>query len=119
MDDNTSANPDAVVVFTTVDQGKKAQEIAHALVEAKLAACVSIVNGLVSVYRWKGDIAEDPEVLLLIKTSGARLEDLESWFSKNHPYDVPEFLAVQATAATEAYLSWLLRETQPTPMRNR
>jgi len=118
MDGIASANPDAVVVITTVDQGKKAREIARALVEARLAACVSILNDLTSIYRWKDDIAEEPEVLLLIKTRGTRLRDLETWFSTHHPYDVPEFLAFHASAAMEGYLSWLLQATQPTGTRD-
>ena len=118
MDDIPSANSDAVVVITTVDQGTKAQEIARALVEARLAACVSTFNHVTSVYRWNDDIVEECESLLLIKTTAARLENLKDWFSTHHPYDVPEFLAFQATAATDGYLAWLLQATQPAGSRD-
>lgn len=114
MDDLTSANPDAVVVITTVDQGEKAREIARSLVETRLAACVSVLNDLTSVYRWKGDIVEEPEFLLLIKTCGTRLAELKAWFSEHHPYEVPEFLAFRADGATGTYLSWLLQATGST-----
>ena len=119
MDDIPSAEPDAVVVITTVDDGEKAQETARALVAARLAACVSTLSDLTSVYRWKGDILEEPESLLLIKTCNGRVDDLKAWFSAHHPYDVPEFLVFQATAVTDAYLAWLLQATQPTESGDR
>ena len=109
----STANPDAVVAITTVDQRAKAEEIARALVDARLAACVSILTDLTSVYRWKDAVAEESEVLLLIKTRRTRLDELKSWLATHHPYDAPEFLAFESVAVTDDYLSWLLQATQP------
>ncbi len=103
---------DAVVLLTTVDRPEKARELARALVDARLAACVSLLNGLTSIYRWNDDIAEDSETLLLIKTCSEQIERLQTWFSEHHPYDVPEFLVFRAAAGSDSYLSWLEETTQ-------
>lgn len=112
MGGGESGSIDAVVVLTTVDQPDKARQLARALVEAQLAACVSLANGLTSVYRWEDDIEEATETLLLIKTRKSHLQKLEAWFSDHHPYDVPEFLALEVSDGSDAYLSWLEESTR-------
>ena len=90
-----------VLVLTTVAPDFDARSLAHALVEARLAACVNI-DGIHSVYRWEGRIAHDPEQLLVIKTVDARVDALREELFRLHPYDVPEFVVVQADTS-EAY----------------
>ena len=96
----------AVVVWTTVPDARFARKIARALVEKKLAACVSFREGFESVYRWKKKIECVSETLLIIKTSKEKLGLLEKAVRAAHPYEVPEFLAVEASGSKK-YLSWI------------
>ena len=96
-----------VVVLTTVAPDFDARSLAHALVESRLAACVNILGGVHSVYRWEGRIAHDPEQLLVIKTVDARVDALREELFRLHPYEVPEFVVLEADTS-EAYGAWLL-----------
>ncbi len=98
------------VVLITAPRGKKADVLAEGLVKAKLAACVNIVPGVVSHYRWKGEMKRDAECLLVVKTTAAKLPALELWISTHHPYDVPEVLALEVAAGSIPYLNWLAGE---------
>ncbi|SRR5579883_2673248 len=86
---------------------EKAEEIAEALVESKLAACVNIVAGITSIYRWQGQINKDPEFLLIIKTSRKVYDALEKKLKEVHPYDVPELICLPIEAGSKAYLEWM------------
>ena len=97
---------DVRVVFCTCPPDQ-ASNVARALLERRLAACVNIVPGVRSLYWWNGEIAEDGESLLVIKTPHACLPQLESSLLEIHPYDVPEFLSVRVEEGSDAYLSWL------------
>jgi periplasmic divalent cation tolerance protein len=101
-----------VVLVTAPDLGC-ARTLARGLVEQRLAACVNLVPGLESVYRWKGAIESSHEVLLLVKTAAARLPALEAYLESQHPYDVPECIALQPARVERAYLDWLLAEAAP------
>ena len=96
-----------VLVLSTVGADFDARALAHALVEARVAACVNIVPAIHSVYRWEGKVAGDDEQLLLIKTTADRLDALREELFKRHPYDVPEFVVVQIDQTSEAYGAWL------------
>ena len=96
-----------LIVFTTAPTTEEAESLARAIVEQKLAACVQVLPEMRSFYSWDGAIREDPEHLLLIKTAESRYEELERWLLKNHSYDEPEILAVEAGKASEGYLIWL------------
>ena len=102
----------ACVVLCTVPTVEQAGRIAHALVEERLAACVSVVPGLRSIYRWKGDICDDAEQLLLIKTRRDALPALMQRLPALHPYQVPEILALEPAGVLPAYLNWLLEATE-------
>jgi len=106
---------DKIVVFSTCASTEEAQRLAHALVEKRLAACVSLVPGVRSVYRWKDVIEEEEEVLLVIKTSRRLLEDLQSEIERLHSYEVPEVIAMQVVGGSERYLEWLDRELAHKP----
>lgn len=86
---------------------ERAHELARTLVSERLAGSVNLVPGLQSVYRWQGDVAEDPETLLLIKTTGERYPDLEARIKALHPYEVPEIIAMQFDRASPDFQDWL------------
>ncbi|MDE2512297.1 MAG: divalent-cation tolerance protein CutA [Elusimicrobia bacterium] len=97
----------ARVVLVTVPSGGKAESLAEGAVEANLAACVNLVPGVVSIYRWKGRVHRDAETLLVIKTTAAKLKALERWVKARHPYELPEFLALPVAGGSKEYLKWL------------
>ena len=99
---------DARVVLVTAPDREAARTLARSLVGAGLAACVNLVPGVVSVYRWRGEVQEDEEVLLVAKTTAARLPDFERALAREHPYDVPECVALEPAAVAAGYLAWLL-----------
>lgn len=98
---------DRLVVLSSVGRAEDAERIARALVERRLAACVNVVPGLVSVFRWKGNVEKDEEWLLLIKTRRERLPALREALAALHPYELPELLALPVEAGSPAYLEWL------------
>ena len=103
---------DALLILCTCPNADSASRIARAVVEERLAACVNRVPGLTSVYRWQGEIHEDNEVLLLIKTQHERFESLRARIIELHPYDVPEVIALEIAAGHAPYLEWLGAETK-------
>jgi len=92
---------------------ERAAELARAVVERRLAACVNIIPGLRSIYRWEGEICDDGESLLVIKTRAELLADLTTALLELHPYDTPEVIAlpIQSGEGNPAYLQWLLDES--------
>ena len=102
----------ARVVLVTVPRGGKAESLAEGAVEARLAACVNILPGVTSIYRWRGRVHRDGESLLVIKTTAARLKELERWIKQRHPYETPEFLVLSVTAGSKEYLSWLAEQAK-------
>ena len=95
------------IVLTTASSHYEAKRIAKALVEGRLAACVNLVGGVESIYRWQGEVEEAAEVLLLIKTNVEKLEALETAVRRLHSYEVPEFLIFEVNGGSAAYLKWL------------
>jgi periplasmic divalent cation tolerance protein len=98
---------DYVVAFSTVAKAEDAERIATALVEQSLAACVNVVPGLVSIYRWKGKVERDEERLLVIKTRRDRFEAVRAALVSLHPYEVPELVALPIEAGHAPYLAWI------------
>jgi periplasmic divalent cation tolerance protein len=96
-----------VVALSTAGTAEDAERIARALVERRLAACVNVVPGVVSIYRWKGEVCRDGERLLVIKTRSAKLEALRETLVEIHPYELPELVALPIEGGHEPYLSWL------------
>jgi periplasmic divalent cation tolerance protein len=95
------------VVLTTVGLMEKAEQLAKALVERRLAACVNIVGPIRSIYRWQGAIEDQQEYLLIIKTTKERAADLEAAFAELHPYELPEHVELPITGGSAGYLEWL------------
>ena len=104
----------ALLCFTACPDHATAQRIADALVESRLAACVSVLPGMRSTYRWEGKVEHADEVLLLIKTTHDAWPALQARLPDLHPYELPELLAVEA-AGLPAYLEWIARETDARP----
>ncbi len=102
---------EARLILTTAGSRDEAEQIARALVDEHLAACVSIVPGLTSIYRWQGNVEAAPELLLIIKTTAANLAHLEEAIRRLHSYEVPEFLVLTPESASSPYLDWLLEAT--------
>jgi periplasmic divalent cation tolerance protein len=96
------------IVLVTCGNRAEARRIANSVVRKRLAACVNILPGRVrSIYRWKGKIESSREVLILIKTTAARLRELEREVKRLHSYEVPEFIAVPIAAGSREYLDWI------------
>jgi periplasmic divalent cation tolerance protein len=102
---------DAVVVLTTVATNDEAVQLVRSLLERRIIACGTILPGGRSLYRWEGKIADESEVVVLLKTRSARIESLEMAFAELHPYKVPELLALPVEAGTRKYLAWISGET--------
>jgi periplasmic divalent cation tolerance protein len=96
-----------LVVLTTLGSQHDGERIARELVGRGLAACVNLVPGLVSIYRWKQAVEREPEVLLLIKTRRERFEALRRALVELHPYELPEVIALPVQAGHAPYLEWL------------
>jgi periplasmic divalent cation tolerance protein len=101
---------DKIVVFSACGSEEQAETIAKALVDQHLAACVNIVPGARSIYRWKGQIEDATEWLLIIKSRRELMEPLRAAIGKIHTYEVPEMLAVPVVDGSESYLAWVDRE---------
>ena len=100
-------NPAARIVLTTAANAEEAGRLARILVEERLAACVTQVRGVESVYRWKGQVESATEVLLLIKTGAEQVAALEKRLGELHSSETPEFLVLDVEAGSQPYLDWL------------
>jgi periplasmic divalent cation tolerance protein len=102
---------DAIVVLTTVASDEEAVTFVRALLDRRLIACGTLFPAARSLYRWQGKVADEHEIVVLLKTRSARLEALRAAFDELHPYKVPELLALPVEAGTEKYLDWINGET--------
>lgn len=98
---------DVLLCLTTCPDRASAEAIATALVEERLAACVNLVPGLRSIYRWQGAIEQADEHQLLIKTTRTAYPSMQARLAALHPYELPELLAVEAADGLPAYLQWV------------
>jgi periplasmic divalent cation tolerance protein len=102
--------PRVCVVLVTVPDEETGRDLALDVVEAGLAACGNLVPGLTSVYRWKGEVRQDPECLVIFKTLASRVSALRERLVGNHPYEVPEVLALPVLEGHLPYLEWVRGE---------
>ncbi len=100
-----------ILALCTAPDDETAARLARGLVQEKLAACVNVVPGLRSFYMWKGELSDDAEVQLLIKTRATRTAELEAWLEEHHPYEVPEILFIPIHGGSQKYLDWLREQT--------
>lgn len=101
---------DVMVVFVTAPNQNVANRLAKGLVEEERAACVSIIPGIQSVYRWQGNIEDESEWLLMIKTTCQGVAHVKDWVEANHGYDVPECIALPVADGLPAYLAWVAQQ---------
>ena len=97
----------ALIVLVTAPNIEEASRIADALVGGRLTACVNILSGIESVYRWEGRVLRDSETLMIIKTTDERYAELEVQIKALHSYTTPEVIAIRIERGAEAYLKWL------------
>jgi periplasmic divalent cation tolerance protein len=102
---------EALIVLCTCPGPEVAERLAAGLVVGGRAACVNILPQIRSIYRWEGAVNNDPEALMIIKTSVSAYADLESWLAAHHPYEVPEIIALTPVQGSAAYLDWVTSET--------
>ncbi len=100
-----------MVVMVTTKNEEEAALIARSLVDKKLAACCNIVKNVRSIYRWQGKLADDAEVLLIIKTRQPLFQSLSEEVKRLHSYDTPEIIALPIVEGSSSYLNWILKET--------
>jgi periplasmic divalent cation tolerance protein len=98
---------DFQIVLTSCADREEAERIAHRLVEQQLAACVNILPGAQSIYRWQGKVESAAEMLMVIKTSADLVAEVELTIASLHSYEVPEFLVLPVYGGSHAYLAWL------------
>lgn len=102
---------DAVIVFLTCANRDEAEQIARAVVEERLAACVQLLPQIRSIYRWQGAVEEADEILVLCKTTAARFDELAARIAAMHSYDTPEIVGIPVSMGAEKYLGWLRDST--------
>jgi periplasmic divalent cation tolerance protein len=101
-----------VVVLTTVGASFEVAPLARDLVNARLAACVNVIEKIRSFYRWKGTVEDDGEQLLIIKTVEEKVDALRDALFARHPYEVPEFIVIRIDSLSDGYRAWLIESTE-------
>jgi len=109
------ASPSVVLVLTTLGASADATQLARTLVEERLAACVNVLPAMTSIYRWKGNLEEDREQQVIMKTTSDRVPALEARLRQLHSYDVPEFIVIPASGGSAAYLGWVVESVSGSP----
>jgi len=111
-----TASPDRLlVVVTSLPNIEAAKALAHTLIEEKMAACVQLMDGIQSVYRWEGKVCEEHEVLLSAKTLASKWLEISSFIQQQHPYDLPEVLAFSPEQYSRQYCEWVQAEVNSKP----
>ncbi len=100
------------MVLSTIDQRSTALDLAHQLVNENLVACVNIIPGISSVYKWQGKIEESSEILLVLKSTEDRVRAMMTRLQELHPYDVPEILVLPVEGGSVAYREWVEKVTR-------
>jgi periplasmic divalent cation tolerance protein len=101
------------IVLVTAPDLKTARRLTRAALDARLIACANLIPRIESHYRWQGKMERSAEILMMIKTTKARLAKLEKLLLSLHPYDTPEFLVLPVRGGNRRYLNWLRKECQP------
>jgi periplasmic divalent cation tolerance protein len=102
---------DELIIFVTAHNEDEARRIAETVVDERLAACVNIINGVESIYRWQGEVSRDRELLLIIKTTADRYGELERRVKELHSYTTPEVIAFRIEQGSASYLDWIRDST--------
>jgi periplasmic divalent cation tolerance protein len=104
-------NASHIVIMITVPSREVGEQVANALVEGRLVACVNIVPGISSIYQWQGNIEQEDELLLIAKSRATLFNRVATLVKQIHPYDVPEVIAIPIVAGSSEYLAWIDTET--------
>ncbi|KGA59480.1 MULTISPECIES: divalent-cation tolerance protein CutA [Proteus] len=96
-----------IIAYSTAPNEKIANEIAHNLINAKLAACVNLIPQIKSIYHWNNEIIEDNEILMMIKSEKSKQQNLIDTLVKIHPYDTPEVIIIPIESGFKGYLNWI------------
>ena len=105
----------AVFVYTTFPSVVEAEKAGNALVGARLAACVNILPGMISVYRWQGAVERAEEAVMIVKTRASLAEAVRASVKATHPYDTPAIVVLPVESVDERYFAWILAETGTAP----
>jgi len=105
----------AVFVYTTYPSLVEAEKAGQSLVDSRLAACVNILPGMVSIYRWQGAVERAEEVVMIVKTRASLAEAVRAAVKAAHPYDTPAIVVLPVESVDERYFAWILAETGPPP----
>ncbi len=108
----------AIAVITTVGTEQEANELAEELLGRRLAACVNIVSGVRSIYRWQGRICKDSEYLLVIKSMEEEVDEISATIKELHSYELPEVLAIPIQHADERFLGWIAECVDKSPIED-
>jgi periplasmic divalent cation tolerance protein len=111
MADTPATDTGLCLVYVTASDIEMARKIGESLVNARLAACVNIIPGMRSIYRWENEVCEDSEVVIIAKTRRERLDEITATVTKIHNYDCPCVVAVPIEAGHQAFLNWIKCET--------
>jgi periplasmic divalent cation tolerance protein len=103
----------AVFVYTTFPSVVEAEKAGNDLVDTRLAACVNILPGMISVYRWQGAVERAEEAVMIVKTRASLAEAVRASVKATHPYDTPAIVVLQVESVDERYLAWILDATEP------
>ena len=103
---------DIIVIYCTVPSKKMAKDITRVLMKHKLAACVSMIDNVRSVFSWDGEVCEEKEILMMIKTRRANYGKVKLVIEDIHTYTVPEIIALPIVDCSEDYLKWMIKETE-------
>jgi periplasmic divalent cation tolerance protein len=106
---------DVLVIFCTVPDAASGERIARQLVEYRLAACVNVIPGVTSVYRWQGQVETGSEALLKIKAKAGNYQKIETAIRSQHPYELPEIIAVPVSDGLAEYLDWVRNPQDEAP----
>jgi periplasmic divalent cation tolerance protein len=96
-----------IIILSTTGSEDEASKIAEHLVSNRLAACVNIIPSITSVYRWKGEMNSDREILMVIKTDASRFEEIKTAVRNMHSYETPELIAIPIQQGLQQYLDWI------------
>ncbi len=103
---------ETIFVYTTFSEPQQAKEVGGALVQERLAACVNIFPGMISIYRWEGALEEGAETAMLVKTRRSLEADVIARLKALHPFDEPAILVVPIDGGSASYLGWIRAETE-------
>ena len=101
-----------IVVLITASSNEEARKLGKTLVQEKFAACVNVIPEIISIFKWHGEVCEEGEVLMIVKTAGDKFSALEKRIKQVHSYEVPEIIALPIVAGSKEYLNWIQKETR-------